>query len=66
LEQDPLAAGDLYKGDLLHAVVRVPPAFWVAELGLRSRLDQIVMELKDRIRFLEREVFPNYARIYGA
>ena len=66
LEQDPLAAGDLYKGDLLHAVVRVPPAFWAAELGLRSRLDQIVIDLKDRIRFLEREVFPNYDRIYGA
>ena len=66
LEPDAFAAGDLYEGDLLHAVVRVPPEFWAAEPQLRSRLDHIVMNLKDRIRFLERDVFPNYERIYGA
>ena len=37
-----------------------------AEPELRTRFDHIVMNLKDRIRFLERDVFPNYERIYGA
>jgi len=66
LETDAFAAGDLYVGDLLHAVVRAPPKFWAAQPQLRSRLDHIVMDLKDRILFLERDVFPNYERIYGA
>jgi hypothetical protein len=66
LETDAFAAGDLYVGDLLHAVVRAPPNFWAGQPQLRSRLDHIVMDLKDRILFLERDVFPNYERIYGA
>jgi hypothetical protein len=65
LKQDPLAAGNLYLGDLLHAVVSVPSTFWAAEPELRSRIDRILADLKDRIRFLEREVFPCYDRIYG-
>jgi hypothetical protein len=65
LEPDAFAAGDLYEGDLLHAVVRAPPTFWAAEPQLRSRLDHVVMNLKDRIRFLERDIFPNYERIYA-
>ena len=66
LEPDAFVAGDLYVGDLLPAVVRAPPEFWAEEPQLRSRLDHIVMNLKNRIRFLERDVFPNYERIYGA
>lgn len=65
LEQDPLAAGNLYFGDLLHAVVRVPIPFWTMKPELRARLDSIIGDLKDRIRFVEREVLPHYDRIYG-
>ena len=28
LEEDSLAEGDLYPGDLLHAVIKVGPSFW--------------------------------------
>jgi hypothetical protein len=28
LEENPLAEGDFYPGDLLVAVLRVPPAYW--------------------------------------
>jgi len=43
LEQDPLAEGDLYPGDLLVAVMRVPPAYWQAHPTEATRLRSIVV-----------------------
>ena len=42
LEQDPLAEGDFYPGDLLVAVMRVPPAYWQAHPTEATRLRGIV------------------------
>ena len=41
LEQDPLAEGDFYPGDLLVAVMRVPPAYWQSRPGEAARLRSI-------------------------
>ena len=43
LEQDPLAEGDFYPGDLLVAVMRVPPAYWQAHPTEATRLRSIVV-----------------------
>jgi CDI immunity proteins len=42
LEQNPLAEGDFYPGDLLVAVMRVPPAYWQAHPTEATRLRSIV------------------------
>ena len=41
LEQDPLAEGDFYAGDLLVAVVRAPAEFWQANPHLAARLRDV-------------------------
>jgi hypothetical protein len=69
LEMDPFVAGDYYPGDLLHAVVNLPPEFWANESELRGRLDQIIADLKNDLEskrdLLERDVFPAWQRLYG-
>lgn len=42
LEQDPLAEGDFYPGDLLVAVIRVPPPYWQSHASAAARLRPIV------------------------
>jgi hypothetical protein len=64
LETDPFAAGDYYDGDLLHAVVRASVKFWSAEPQLRLRLDHVISSLRDKLRFLERDIFPAYTKLY--
>jgi hypothetical protein len=66
LEVHPFAAGDHYPGDLLHAVVKVSPDFWASEPELRSRLDRIIMSLREMVKFLEKDILPAYQHIYGA
>ena len=41
LEENPLAEGDFYPGDLLVAVLRVPPAYWQSRPGEAARLRSI-------------------------
>ena len=65
LALDPFADGDFYCGDLLKVVVGVSPAFWAAEPTLRRALDDVISRLKERVLFLERDIFPAYRRIYG-
>jgi hypothetical protein len=38
LEENPLAEGDFYPGDLLVAVLRVPPAYWQSHPDEAARL----------------------------
>ena len=42
LEQDPLAEGDFYPGDLLHNVLRAPAEFWRTRPDLRRAMEPIV------------------------
>jgi len=41
LEENPLAEGDFYPGDLLVAVLRVPPAYWQSRPGEAAQLRSI-------------------------
>jgi hypothetical protein len=41
LEQDPLAEGDFYPGDLLAAVLRVPGTYWQSRPSEAARLRTI-------------------------
>lgn len=41
LALDPMASGDTYRGDLLHALGRVPLAFWVTHPELRGRFERL-------------------------
>ncbi len=42
LEAEPLVAGDFYAGDLLAAVLKVPPDFWRAAPEWRSRTQAVL------------------------
>ncbi len=42
LEQNPLAEGDYYPGDLLHAVLGVDAEYWRANRDQWERVDEIV------------------------
>lgn len=55
LEQNPLAEGDFYPGDLLCAALRVEADFWRAHAEERARLDGIV-EGARKLAALEGEI----------
>lgn len=55
LEQNPLAEGDFYPGDLLCAALRVEADFWGAHAEERARLDGIV-EGARKLAALESEI----------
>jgi hypothetical protein len=42
LEADPLLEGDYYPGDVLVAVLKVPPAYWSAHPDQRVRLEHVI------------------------
>ena len=45
LEEDPLAEGDFYPGDLLAAVLRVPESYWMARPEEAARVRDVVDRL---------------------
>lgn len=47
LSDDPLAEGDMYPGDLLVAVVRLPPEYWPAHRGQAAELRRIAGVAKE-------------------
>jgi hypothetical protein len=49
LEEDPLAEGDLFEGDLLTAVLRVPVGFWSDHPDLAERLRARLKRDRDRV-----------------
>ncbi|WP_329416569.1 contact-dependent growth inhibition system immunity protein [Streptomyces sp. NBC_00704] len=55
LRDDPMAAGHLYEGDLLSAVVTRRPAVWNEWPELGRDLSMIVSELSDLPQFLTRQ-----------
>lgn len=53
LEGHPLAEGDLFPGDLLWTVVRLPMSFWADRLPLKRKLTHILQTI-DRVEFDQR------------
>ena len=41
VQQQPLASGDFYRGDLLVALLRLPAAFWQERRDWRRRVEQV-------------------------
>jgi hypothetical protein len=56
LEDHPLAAGDLYPGDLLQAVVRAGDEFWSGHTDCLQRVRKIVRQVKDLLPSLDEMV----------
>lgn len=56
LEQDPLAEGDFYPGDLLAAVLRVPQSYWTANPAQQAAIKKIIASLQDPGRTLKAEI----------
>ncbi|MGW4483917.1 contact-dependent growth inhibition system immunity protein [Amycolatopsis sp. NPDC004368] len=42
LEQNPLAEGDFYPGDLLTAVLKIPQAYWLLHPDQRRHLSDVI------------------------
>jgi hypothetical protein len=53
LEQDPLAGGHCYPGDLLNAVLRIPESFWRIHYDMREALRRIIAKTKELLMSLE-------------
>jgi hypothetical protein len=53
LENEPLAAGDFYAGDLLRAVLRAGEAFWTNHPDSFQHVRKIVSRVKDLLRSLD-------------
>jgi hypothetical protein len=64
LDLDPWAAGNLYKGDLLHSVLRVESDFWMHHLDLVYRLLGIFSELGAQQKLMKTELLPQWTRIH--
>ena len=45
LKENPWAAGDMYEGDLLEAVLRIKPEFWVENYDWARELQAVVDDL---------------------
>lgn len=63
LEEDPLAAGDFYPGDLLQAVLRAGEAFWTDHLDSFQRVHEIVGRVKQLLPSLDETYRPTVLRI---
>jgi len=53
LEDEPLAAGDFYPGDLLAAVLRADEGFWNSHPDSFQRIRQVVSQVKDSMACLD-------------
>jgi hypothetical protein len=53
LEEEPLAAGDYYPGDLLQAVLRADEEFWSCHLDSFQRVRKVVGRVKDWLPSLD-------------
>ena len=58
LETDPLISGDLYQGDLLAELVKLPKDFWVTNPDFNNRLVEIKIELVELANTLNNELIP--------
>ena len=53
LEEEPLAAGDYYPGDLLHVVLLAGEAFWAGHPDSFQRVRKLVGRVKDLLPSLD-------------
>jgi len=53
LEDEPLAAGDFYRGDLLRAVLGAGEVFWANHPDSFQRVRKVVSRLKDLLPSLD-------------
>jgi CDI immunity proteins len=53
LEENPLAEGDYYPGDLLKVVLQIPEEFWGAQPDMRNALRRIVVKAKELLASAE-------------
>ena len=49
LQNDILAEGDYYPGDLLKNVISTPPAFWIANPNLHHQLKKLILNKQNII-----------------
>ena len=56
LEQDPLAEGAFYPGDLLCVMLKADPKFWKCQANLRQKLDTILEQMEEVPSLLENEL----------
>ena len=65
LEVNPLAEGDMYKGDLLANVAAVPDSFWQQYPELNNQLVEVKNELEIIIGTITEELMPSLSsRVY--
>lgn len=55
LEEDPLAEGNYYPGDLLKVVLEVPAKFWGLHTDMQNSLRRIVVKTKELLVSLEED-----------
>jgi hypothetical protein len=58
LEQNPLAEGDFYPGDLLTTVLKLPPAYWQQHRGQLRRAVAVLKEV-DKLGNLDEHEAPH-------
>ncbi len=65
LAVNPLAEGDMYKGDLLANIAAVPDSFWQQNPELNNQLVEIKNELEILIDTITEELVPSLSsRVY--
>ena len=55
LEQDPLAEGDYYPGDLLNVVLDVPATFWNVHVDMCEELCRVIAKTKELLVSVEED-----------
>jgi hypothetical protein len=63
LEEDPLAEGDFYPGDLLQAVLRAGDTFWAAHPDSFQRVHKIVKRVKHLLASLDDTDRPSVLKV---
>ena len=58
LEKDPIAEGNLFKGDLLNSVINLPEDFWLKNTTLNDRVVEIKTDLETIHQTISTELLP--------
>ena len=58
LDNNPLAGGKLYSGDLLQSVVSAPDDFWASNSVLNNRLVELKIEIEALAKTINEDIVP--------
>ncbi len=58
LSENPFVAGNMYKGDLLVNLVKIPDDFWRSNLELNNQLVEIKSDLEEVVETITQEIMP--------